>query len=347
MTPARRMDELTRRFLQQRERYEKQHQGDWEADEDNLIPGPSTPPNKASVHFEDIEVTPRPIPRALEVVNDFEIREGGESELEMDPTALLLKTILKRIMALEKRSKTPPPPTKYHNDPALVEKLATLTTKVAELERKFRTAPPLPPATGRPPPGLPATPPAPAAVPKNSWAQVASRKANKPATKTTAPPTPVAPVKRDRTLIITRDCTPIAPTITPLVLRDHINTALRMALIAEVRFTAKLHIQLITITNTKSDHLLKNRTKLEEAIRAILPSATSLQKEVHVVQVAIHNIRTTIPCTTEGFQQVLTEVQTFNPGTTLHRPPRWLTKAPQREGKLSSSMVLSIVGFTD
>ncbi|KAL0630286.1 hypothetical protein Q9L58_010867, partial [Maublancomyces gigas] len=101
---------------------------------------------------------------------------------------------------------------------------------------------------------------------------------------------------------------------------------------------------LIAVAHTTSDTLLKSRTKLEETIRTILPSATSLQKEVQVVQVVIHNIPTTIPSTSEGYQQVLTEVQTFNPGTTLHRTPRWLTRPVQRENKAASSMVLSIVG---
>ncbi|KAL0630640.1 hypothetical protein Q9L58_010511 [Maublancomyces gigas] len=113
---------------------------------------PTTPPNPPSES--DYEETPRPIPRAPEVLDDSEMSEGGEeSELELDPTALLLKTILNRIMTLEKRSKTPPSPTKYRNDPALVEKVATLTTKVAELERTMSLRPttlPPPRATGRP-----------------------------------------------------------------------------------------------------------------------------------------------------------------------------------------------------
>lgn len=38
-------------------------------------------------------------------------------------------------MALNKAAKTPPKPIKYHNDPTLVERLVTMTTKHAELER--------------------------------------------------------------------------------------------------------------------------------------------------------------------------------------------------------------------
>ncbi|KAL0630379.1 hypothetical protein Q9L58_010774, partial [Maublancomyces gigas] len=71
-------------------------------------------------------------------------------------------------------------------------------------------------------------------------------------------------------------------------------------MIAEVRFTPNHHIQLIAVSTTTSDHLLKSRTQLEATIRHLLPSATGLQKEVQVVQIVIHNIPTTIPSTEEG-----------------------------------------------
>ncbi|KAL0630519.1 hypothetical protein Q9L58_010634, partial [Maublancomyces gigas] len=257
--------------------------------------GPSTPPNKPSVHFQDTEATPKPIPHASEPTYDSEMSEAEFETVAEMSIAEVVTHLFNRIKKLERATKTPPPPTKYHNNPALVEKLAILTTKVAELERKFRTAPPPPPTTGRPPPGLRALPPPPAASPKNSWAQVASKKASKPTTKNPTTTTPAAPVKRDRTLIITRDGSPIPAEITPLFLHNQINAALPRALIAEVRFTPNLHVQLIAVANTTSDTLLKSRTKLEETIRTILPSATSLQKEVHVIQVVIHNIPTTIP----------------------------------------------------
>ncbi|KAL0630688.1 hypothetical protein Q9L58_010462 [Maublancomyces gigas] len=101
--PARRIDELTRQFLQERERDEEQQHGDWAGDKDDLIRSPSTQPNKAPVHFEDIEATPRPLPTAFEVPNHSKMSEGGESDLDLDPMALLLKTILKDVMTLEKQ----------------------------------------------------------------------------------------------------------------------------------------------------------------------------------------------------------------------------------------------------
>ncbi|KAL0630580.1 hypothetical protein Q9L58_010574 [Maublancomyces gigas] len=199
-------------------------------------------------------------------------------------------------MTLEKRSKTPPSPTKCRNGPALVEKVATLTNKVAELERLIL---------------LPA--------PQQSWAQVANRKA--PKAKPATLPTPAAPVKRDRTLIITRDGTSIPNDALRLLFRNFVNAGLPKPLIAEVRCTTRHHIQLIAVAETTSDNLLKSRTTLEEIIRTAIPSATSLQKEVQAVQVVFHNNPTTIPSTGEGYIQVQTEVQSFNHDTTFYRTP--------------------------
>ncbi|KAL0630542.1 hypothetical protein Q9L58_010611 [Maublancomyces gigas] len=168
-TPTNREDQSSEEYLteDEGELYNHPYHKGWIDGGDNPRPGPSTPLNKPYVHFDDTEATPKPIPRATEVLDDFEMSEA-ESTTEMDPMAQLLQTVLKRIIALDRREKTPPTPTKYHNDPALVEKVATLTTKVAELERLIffiPRNPPLPPATGRPPPRLPALPPPSAKLP--------------------------------------------------------------------------------------------------------------------------------------------------------------------------------------
>ncbi|KAL0630481.1 hypothetical protein Q9L58_010672, partial [Maublancomyces gigas] len=47
-----------------------------------------------------------------------------------------LHTLIRHLQQDARRAaKQPLPPTTYHNDPALVEKVAILTTKVAELEK--------------------------------------------------------------------------------------------------------------------------------------------------------------------------------------------------------------------
>ncbi|KAL0630912.1 hypothetical protein Q9L58_010235 [Maublancomyces gigas] len=86
--------------------------------------------SKYPVHFPDTVATPRLVPRPLELLNKSEMREGEETDREMDWVALLLKTILQRKIALKNMSPTPLSPTKYHNDPALMEKVAKLTTKL-------------------------------------------------------------------------------------------------------------------------------------------------------------------------------------------------------------------------
>ncbi|KAL0630313.1 hypothetical protein Q9L58_010840, partial [Maublancomyces gigas] len=78
---------------------------------------PTTPPNLPSES--DYEQTPRPIPRAPEVLDDSEVSEGGETDGEGENAVLLIESILKSILTLEKRSKTPPSPTKLRNNPTL------------------------------------------------------------------------------------------------------------------------------------------------------------------------------------------------------------------------------------
>ncbi|KAL0630531.1 hypothetical protein Q9L58_010622, partial [Maublancomyces gigas] len=55
------------------------NQGDWEAEEYSDAAGPSTPPNKLSVHFQDTEATPKPIPRATETLDDSEMSEAEDT----------------------------------------------------------------------------------------------------------------------------------------------------------------------------------------------------------------------------------------------------------------------------
>lgn len=102
--------------------------------------GPSTPPNHWSVHFLDKEATPLPppLPRAQESRNDSEMRESeSTSELvHLETVEQVMRNLLHRNKKIDRAAKTSSIPTKYYNDPTLVEKLATPTIRVAELERK-------------------------------------------------------------------------------------------------------------------------------------------------------------------------------------------------------------------
>lgn len=87
-------------------------------------------------------------------------------------------------------------------------------------------------------------------------------------------------MKRNWTFNITKDGTLIPQDITPLLPRDPVNAPLPKTLIAEVRFKANHNVQLIAVTTTTSDYLLKSISQLEEAICTILPSATGLEKDL-------------------------------------------------------------------
>lgn len=132
--------------------------------------------------------------------------------------------------------------------------------------------------------------------------------------------------------------------ITPLLPRDTINTALLKALFAEVQFTTIHHIQFMAVATSTSYHLPQPKSALEEAIHTMLPSATSLQKDIQVVQIVLRDISTTIPSTDNGYTQIRRKVKEFNSGITLHCSPCWLTRPSQRQGQQAFFLFISIAG---
>ncbi|KAL7270668.1 hypothetical protein RUND412_006623 [Rhizina undulata] len=234
-------------------------------------------------------------------------------------------------MILELKSKVPPEdnyPLTYQNDPALVKKVATLTTKVADLKVKIvdlehkqslMAAPTTPPLLKR----LNAT-----SAPL-SWAQVISKKTKKMSTITMASkpaPTPASLSKHDRTIIIIRDTTPVPTTITPLTIHNTVNKALDKSLIAKVYFTTSHNVQLIAITTTSTNTILKFCIKLEKVICFTILSSTNICKDAQIYQVIIYSIPITFPSAKESFAQVKAKVKQYNPGTSLLYLHHWLLK---------------------
>lgn len=80
----------------------------------------------------------------------------------------------------------------------------------------------------------------------------------------------------------------------PFAIRNHHNAVLHQILIAEPTFTTSNNIELIAVSTSTSDILLKSRQQIEEAICTILPLSTSLRKTVQEAQVVIHNVGTGI-----------------------------------------------------
>src|SRR5207302_9085508 len=56
--------------------------------------------------------------------------------------------------------------------------------------------------------------------------------------------------KRDRTIVIERDGSPLPDTTNTLTIRDAINTAIKKQLIATIEFTTNYHVLLLTKDNT-------------------------------------------------------------------------------------------------
>jgi hypothetical protein len=215
----------------------------------------------------------------------------------------------------------------------LKDQIGTLLEHIKRLESQpATTTAPTPTPTQRPIAPLPTV----------SWAQKAARAAS--ATTTTPPankkPLPLVLTKRDRTIVIERDGTALPDNTNNLTIRNAINSAIKKPLIATIEFTTNHNIRLITRNNTPATSVLKShRPAIEEAIRATIPAATGLRKDEIWHKVIIHGIPTS-----SSFTTVQSEVQDFNPGTHLPRPPRWLTTEAQRSKKSASTMVLTIAG---
>ncbi|KAL7267827.1 hypothetical protein RUND412_009570 [Rhizina undulata] len=90
---------------------------------------------------------------------------------------------------------------------------------------------------------------------------------------------PTSLSKQDRTIIVARDGAPVPLTVTPLTIHNAINKALDKPLIGKVCFTPSYNVQLVAITTTFLDTILKFCLKLEEAIHLTIPSSTSIQKD--------------------------------------------------------------------
>ena len=215
----------------------------------------------------------------------------------------------------------------------LKDQIATLTTHIERLEEKPVTTTTTTPA----PPQRPIAP-----LPTTTWAQKAARAASAttPTPSANKKATPLVLTKRDRTIVIERDGTALPDNTNNLTIRDAINSAIKKPLIATIEFTTNHNIHLITRNNTPATSVLKShRPAIEQAIRATIPAATGLRKDEIWHKVIIHGIPTT-----SSFSTVQSEVQDFNPGTHLPRPPRWLTTEAQRSQKSASTMVLTIAG---
>src|SRR5207302_8539315 len=216
---------------------------------------------------------------------------------------------------------------------ALEDQVDDLTSQVSQLKEQllqYQTTTPV-----QRPPHLP--PP-----PLQTWAQRAARAppGKPPTNQQNKESTSSVLTKRDRTIVIERDGSPLADTTNTLTIRDAINTAIKKPLIATIEFTTNHHVLLLTKDNTPASSVLKNhRSVIEEAIRATIPAATGLRKDEIWHKVILHGSPTTTTLNT-----VQSKIEEFNPGTHLPRPPRWLTTDAQRQDKAASAMVLTIAG---
>src|SRR5437879_10038566 len=216
---------------------------------------------------------------------------------------------------------------------SLEDQAESLTSQVSTLKEQLLQYQTTTPAQR--PPHLP--PP-----PLQTWAQRAARTApgKPPTTQQNKESTSSVLTKRDRTIVIERDGSPLPESTNTLTIRDAINTAIKKPPIATIEFTTNHHVLLLTKDNTPASSVLKNhRSVIEEAIRATIPAAIGLRKDEIWHKVILHGIPTSTTFTT-----VQSEIEEYNQDTHLPRPPRWLTTDAQCQDKAASAMVLTKIG---
>src|SRR5437879_1420689 len=156
---------------------------------------------------------------------------------------------------------------------ALEDQVDDLTSQVSQLKEQLLQYQTTTPAQR--PPHLPPSP-------LQTWAQRAARAppGKPPTNQQNKESTSSVLTKRDRTIIIERDGSPLPDTTNTLTIRDAINTAIKKPLIAMIEFSTNHHVLLVTKDNTPASSVLKNnRSVIEEAIRATIPAATGLRTD--------------------------------------------------------------------
>src|SRR5207302_33159 len=128
---------------------------------------------------------------------------------------------------------------------ALEDQVDALTSQVSSLKEQLLQYQTTMPAQH--PPHLP--PP-----PLQTWAQRAARAppGKPPTTQQNKESTSSVLTKRDRTIVIERDGSPLPESTNTLTIRDAINTAIKKPLIATIEFTTNHHVLLLTKPTTVS-----------------------------------------------------------------------------------------------
>src|SRR5437868_3203035 len=210
---------------------------------------------------------------------------------------------------------------------SLEDQVESLTSPVSSLKEQLLQYQTTTPAQR--PPHLP--PP-----PLQTWAQRAARTApgKPPTTQQKKESTSSVLTKRDRTIVIERDGSPLPESTNTLTIRDAINTAIKKPLIAMIEFTTNHHVLLLTKDNTPASSVLKNhRSVIEEAIRVTIPAATGLRKDEIWHKVILHGIPTTTTFNTvqSGLRCRYNHSERKNHTKFFAEPPpHWSTTKSQR-----------------
>ncbi|KAL0630649.1 hypothetical protein Q9L58_010500 [Maublancomyces gigas] len=237
-----------------------------------------------------------------------------------------------RIAALETAPSPPPPPQITNAGPS--DEVLALVARVDALE----SAPP--PPTPPPPPPFPSALPPPAS-PTPSYAEVASKAANKrpkPKAKAAEKLVNTETTKLQRQLVVT--CNPSPPTsITNDAILASVNNALKTTGVRFIlaRRSLKGNLVLQTAPANTASEVIDHGDTIASCLTDLGCTPTLMRPNAAWTSFLVHNVPTSA-----DLQKVAAAIQLDYPTLKLCRHPRWLTTASKREEKTHSTMVITL-----
>ncbi|KAL0630389.1 hypothetical protein Q9L58_010764 [Maublancomyces gigas] len=258
---------------------------------------------------------------------------------EMNAFQATIISLTARIAALETAPPPTPPPQITNAGPS--DQLLALTARIDALESAPPPTPsPLPfPSAGPPPPFPSALPPPPS--PSPSYAEVASKAANKrqnSKAKAAEKLVNTETTKLQRQLVIS--CKPPPPTtITNDAILASVNNALKTTGVRFIlaRRSLKGNLVLQTAPANTASEATKHGDTIASCLTSLGCTPTLMRANAIWTSFLVHNIPTSTTA-----EEVATAIQLSYPSLTLCRHPRWLTTEDKRKEKTHSTMVITL-----
>ena len=180
---------------------------------------------------------------------------------------------------------------------------------------------------------------------KKTWANIVEQATPSTATATTTKASKKRPEpapEPERTLILKPTTPPI--NFNPLLIRESINTALTHAKLNISIVLVRLSVNNNIVIEVKHGHTAAELKENQSVWSHLVPGLQEVVVRERWYKLVAHSVSTDLIVADSEEKQMEAfkeDIETYNNDIHLAAPPRWLTKAESRAGKLHSSLVLS------